>query len=76
MFSFIDKEELKVKEKGVSCQLCFVSRILTNLLKLSLPSGTTSDGVFKNVVQLYSCLSSLTKYLISRSTQTAIHEVW
>ncbi|XP_050310128.1 Fanconi anemia group I protein [Anthonomus grandis grandis] len=72
------QENLKSAEKGVTCQLCFVANILTNLVSLQLPAGNLSDAVFKNVVQFYSSLSSLTKYFINKSTKAnlAFQGVW
>ncbi|KAH1013955.1 hypothetical protein HUJ04_002869 [Dendroctonus ponderosae] len=72
------KDDLKIKEKGVTCQLCFLSKILTNLMNLSLAPGSISDTLFKNVVQFYSALTSLTKYFISKSSKNhhAFQGVW
>ncbi|CAG9761584.1 unnamed protein product [Ceutorhynchus assimilis] len=64
-------DDLKSKEKGVTGQLCFVARILNNLTSLTLPTGgNLLDAVFKNVVQFFTTMSSLTKYFITKSSKT------
>ncbi|XP_066260512.1 Fanconi anemia group I protein homolog [Euwallacea similis] len=66
----IKRDDLKSQEKGITCQLCLTSQILTNLVKLAIPRGHLSDAVFKDICQFYSTLSSFTKYLISRTSKS------
>ncbi|KAG5900127.1 hypothetical protein JTB14_012800 [Gonioctena quinquepunctata] len=63
------KENLKTRERGVSCQLCFIVTILTNLVNVVVPTGNMTEAIFKNIMHLFSTLSSLTKYFILRSSK-------
>ncbi|XP_056642069.1 Fanconi anemia group I protein isoform X1 [Diorhabda sublineata] len=63
------KENMKTKERGVCCQLCFVVTILTNLTNLLISPGNLSEAIFKNVISLFGTLSSLTKYFNTRSSK-------
>ncbi|XP_018565780.1 Fanconi anemia group I protein [Anoplophora glabripennis] len=62
-------ENLRRKELGVCCQLCFVVTVLTNLSNLAIESGNESEAVFKNDMLLFSTLSSLTKHFGVRSSK-------
>ncbi|XP_060518299.1 Fanconi anemia group I protein isoform X2 [Cylas formicarius] len=64
------KDDLRVKEKAVSCQLCFVNKILINLTAIAIPAGNLSDAIFKSLMQFYSSLTSLTKYFLTKSSKT------
>ncbi|KAJ8938554.1 hypothetical protein NQ314_011443 [Rhamnusium bicolor] len=63
------KENLKTKERGVCCQICFVVTILTNLSNLAIDPGNMSEAIFKNIMHLFCTLSLLTKHFIMRSSK-------
>ncbi|KAJ8921771.1 hypothetical protein NQ315_008396 [Exocentrus adspersus] len=62
-------ENLRKKELGVCCQICFVVTVLTNLSNLAIESGNESESVFKNILLLFSTLTLLTKHFIARSSK-------
>lgn len=62
-------DNLRRKELGVCCQLCFVVTVLTNLSNLAIESGNESEAVFKNNMLLFSTLNSLTKHFSVRSSK-------
>ncbi|CAH1104215.1 unnamed protein product [Psylliodes chrysocephalus] len=66
------RENLKAKERGVCCQLCFIVTIMTNLSNLIIPAGNLSEAIFKNIMSLFGSLCTLTKYFISRSSKTSL----
>nr|XP_023013240.1 Fanconi anemia group I protein homolog [Leptinotarsa decemlineata] len=63
------KENLKAKERGICCQLCFIINIMTNIVNLLVPAGNMTEAIFKNIMLLYSTLSALTKHFIMRSSK-------
>ncbi|KAL3277410.1 hypothetical protein HHI36_012759 [Cryptolaemus montrouzieri] len=65
-----EKENLLAKEKGISCQLCFIVTVLENLMTISIQPGNLADALFKNISQFYITLTNFTKYFNSRSTRT------
>ncbi|CAG9823300.1 unnamed protein product [Phaedon cochleariae] len=62
-------ENLKTKERGVCCQLCFVVTILTNLCNLSIQPGNPAESIFKNVILLFGTLGALTRHFSMRSSK-------
>lgn len=65
----LGQEKLKTRERGVCCHLCFVVTILTHLSNCTIPTGTLSEVLLKNLSLLFSTLSSLTKYFTLRSSK-------
>ncbi|KAF7283340.1 hypothetical protein GWI33_000852 [Rhynchophorus ferrugineus] len=71
------KEDLKSKEKGICCHLCFVTNILFNLVSLVSNDIHVSEAIFKCLIHFYSSMSALTKYFIARSKNSVTFQgVW
>ncbi|KAK9874973.1 hypothetical protein WA026_005789 [Henosepilachna vigintioctopunctata] len=69
--NFRRKENLFAKEKGVTCQLCFVVTILEDLASVTIQPGPLVEAIFKNMSQFYITLTNLTKYFNARSTKAS-----
>lgn len=73
------EENLRAKEKGISCQLCFVTKILTSIVNaLILLEVYNPEPVTKYLIQFYSSVSALTKYFLGKSSKNhaAFQGVW
>lgn len=66
---FSEMENLKNKERGVCCHICFVISILTNLCNILIQPGNLSEAIFKSLIHLFNTLTLLTKHFSMRSTK-------
>nr|XP_022920063.1 Fanconi anemia group I protein-like [Onthophagus taurus] len=62
------KENLKNKERGISCYLCLLITILDSVCTILVPIGNLSEAVLKNIISLYNCLNTCAKYFLARSS--------
>lgn len=65
------------RERSLCRQLCYIIQILHILANISIDPGQSTNSIFRNLQQLYSILSKLTKYFYSKSSSEypAFHTV-
>lgn len=59
-------QSMKSVERKICCQLIHICNAATHLANSSIPMGACIDHVKRLLIQLYVCLTNITKYLILR----------
>lgn len=57
---------MKTLEKTICSQLIYISHILEISANVKLPMGVCMDSLVRLIIQMYICLSNLTKHFIMR----------
>lgn len=66
VYHFSDVQRMKTIEKMICSQLINISHILEICSNVKLPLGVCMDSLVRLIIQMYICLSNLTKHFILR----------